>query len=1072
MKNIEDFISPFVENQFPSFYKEEGENFLAFVKAYYEWLETTGQVTQQSRDLLEYRDIDLTIDDFLVYFKKKYLQSLPFTTTANKKFLIKHVQDLYRTKGTERGVELLLRLLYNINSVVYYPGEDVFKLSDGEWDESEYIEVSPALRNNALVGKVVLGTTSSATAFVERIVRKRVFGKFIDVLFISARTGDFLYQERIVEKANPIIEGSPKVIGSLSSLTVVNGGQDYTIGDVLDITTGNGQLGKAIVTEVSQKTGRVRFAILDGGYGYSTSAQVIVSQRNLTVSDITNANSEITGFQLFETIQQPLATIEYTTSNTAAFSNGNIIENYDGGGATIASALIVGNEPTNNTAGTMTVVPITGNVATDSTISISGNSATATITAFNDITATANLMYVNSTSLGVFNKVNEFTAAQGNYIVGLTSNTYANVTIRSTGVGATFSIGGLTNSETVLIFPDLLRANNTGNVAFMDILLDGSNSNVASNGYGFVKYPAGDINTTLQNILRQQTKTIGEISVLRGINPGEGYNADPYVLIIEPEIVAFGKRDFTLTISGTTGLFVTGEAIESTSNNPGQLLTISSFSGTAANGDPTSAPEVGEYVWQNDGASNTASGFIYETNVVGGAGTIKLNNTTGTFTNTYGINTLTTNATATVNTASNTALVVQLRGTVKSANSTTVKVKRINLYNDFNVGDSVVGKLSGTVATITDVAEDFSLFPIGENADVEANVQIANTVVSSLRVIDSGFGYIDNETVILSTTTNPQIVTARTTLTNQGRGEGVYKSEKGFIDAASKIHDGDYYQEYSYEVQTSVPLNKYASILKDVAHIAGTKFFGQVTFDSTPEINQQGFLIESLSRSYSLNVVDGEGQYTLGEVVSQGNTNGTYSGFTGTIVIANNNPYILIDTQISTPSFSGNTSSAIVRDITSNATHSTLFIDQQEGTIDTGDSFEAVMGKTININNVQQGNTVTGSFAIGETVYQSNTLGGVQTANGVVFTANSTQIKVRGVNMEWTSNATIYGVTSNAYANVFSVVNTSNTYTSITSINTLHISNTVGKFLSGQLATGANSGATANIIYASLNIDT
>ena len=36
-------LSTLVENQFPAFYKEEGPKFLAFIKAYYQYLETTGK---------------------------------------------------------------------------------------------------------------------------------------------------------------------------------------------------------------------------------------------------------------------------------------------------------------------------------------------------------------------------------------------------------------------------------------------------------------------------------------------------------------------------------------------------------------------------------------------------------------------------------------------------------------------------------------------------------------------------------------------------------------------------------------------------------------------------------------------------------------------------------------------------------------------------------------------------------------------------------------------------------------------------------------------------------------------
>ena len=1072
MINVESFITPFIESQFPSFYREEGPDFILFVETYYEWMQSNDQAISQLRKLTSYRDIDTTIDEFITHFKQKYLFDLPFTVTADKRLFIKHVQDLYRTKGTERGVQLLLKLLYNVNANLYYPGEDVFKLSDSQWKIPRYIEVTPRSDNLRFLGQVVIGTTSEATAYVERIVTKRVAGKFVDVFFLSSITGNFVYKERIVIRANPVIEGAPQMIGSLTSLIVTNGGQDFNRGDILTLTTGSGRQGKALVTAVSTETGRVTFRIVDGGFGYSTNAQVIISSKNLTIDNVTNSNTSITGFERFETIKQPLATIEYTsTSNSALWAGGSIVENYFGNGVPSANALILSNAITNSSAGILTLLPITGNVASDSTISVQGNTATAVISSFTNTTATGNVMFVSNTSLGVFNVTNSFVNHPGNRVFGMSSNTYANLSFVSSGTGATFSVGRITNDETVVVSPDLLRANNTGNVAFMSVVLDGSNSNVASNGYGFVKYPAGDINTTLQNLLRQSTKTIGEISVLTGINPGEGYNDDPYVLVFEPEIAALNKRDVSLKINNLTSLFIPNEIVEMSSNSVGQQIAVSSFTGTAANGSPTSTAEIGEFIYQSNGTSNTATGFVYQVNLTGGAGIIKISNTTGTFVNTYGISTLTSNATATVTQANTVTLVTTTTGLVKSSNTVAIKVKRLNLNNEFITGSLILGKSSGATATVIDVAEDATVLALGENANVSSNVQVANTVVSGLQVLDSGFGYVDDEIVTMTKANSEFVVAARAVILNQGVAEGYFETERGFLSSAEKIHDGDYYQDYSYEIQSRIPLNKYADILKSVVHTAGTKFFGKVIIDSAPNFDGSN-TIETVDRIVNLEVVSGNGSFTAGENITQGSASGKLSTANGIIILANNQPYIEQFTQISTPNFSTNTSSANVKLITANSTHSVLYTNLIEGTIDNSSNFEAIIGRTLTINDVQQGNTVTGSFAVGEVVYQANTMGSSHTANGTVFVANSTQVQIRLVNGSWNTNTIVYGITSNAYANTASVVNATNTYAVVSSINTLHITNVSSNFVTSSVVTGANSGAVANVSYISITLDT
>ena len=89
-------ISNLVENQFPAFYQEEGPNFIAFVKAYYEWLEeqqtlANGTIVDNAlydaRNIVKLRDIDTTLDQFFTHFINKYLNGFPQVLLGNKKLL-------------------------------------------------------------------------------------------------------------------------------------------------------------------------------------------------------------------------------------------------------------------------------------------------------------------------------------------------------------------------------------------------------------------------------------------------------------------------------------------------------------------------------------------------------------------------------------------------------------------------------------------------------------------------------------------------------------------------------------------------------------------------------------------------------------------------------------------------------------------------------------------------------------------------------------------------------------------------------------------------------------------------
>ena len=111
MSLIQKNISNFIESQFPDIYKEEGPIFVEFVKNYYEWLEdknfnSNSAVTYHSRRILDYKDVDDTVDEFILYFKEKYLKEIQLSTVSQTRQLIKHSLDLYRSKGTERAVDL------------------------------------------------------------------------------------------------------------------------------------------------------------------------------------------------------------------------------------------------------------------------------------------------------------------------------------------------------------------------------------------------------------------------------------------------------------------------------------------------------------------------------------------------------------------------------------------------------------------------------------------------------------------------------------------------------------------------------------------------------------------------------------------------------------------------------------------------------------------------------------------------------------------------------------------------------------------------------------------------------
>lgn len=1282
MKQIEQIIFPLVKTHFPDFYQDEGPRFVDFVKEYYRWMNSEGEALNASRNLLDYRNIDTTSQEFVKYFKNKYFLGIPITSESNTQFLIKHASDIYKSKGTPRGVQLVLQGLFNQESKVYFPGDDLLKTSDGTWVKPVYLELSVTERTKQFVGKEIIGSQSGAKAFLESLVRRRINGKFQEVGYLSNVRGTFQVGEFVTSTADTNLANAPSIIGSMSNLTVVTGGANFAVGDIFDVISSNGKQGKARVTEVSNETGRVTFIYIDaltsGGWGYSLAhANVIISSKVLTLTNILNSNTKITTFSRFERVQQPLINIAYSTAraNNFYFEPGNVVENFNSNGTANAEAIIVTSSKTTSTTGYIVVSPVSGNIAavdttfavraanaanasfnaslvgvsfntftgtsytssytgvysgdfnvsytnaftgtftdlftgvyttswtrvigtniytrattanwtsaftgaysssynsgattsfssvfvghyvsdpysgqvftggsftgsftqlgyvgtygssavytslpgpgvttftggfvgaytdtytsvfsgtytstyTDTYVSswiagftgvyspvftggfsgnyalgfskvytgtytggfsssfttaytktftnnftgvynssfalaytgtytnatrinttaphpfsngdlvryevLTGNTAisqlssgaayyvvnaisgstslslantvggsaltltagsnetghkltktlgSAVITSFADRTASGNVVgsnvaflthnfnsltgvanvtdIITTTSPHEFqnNQIIRYTVSQGNTavggltvdgeyyivntslsslqlaltregspinltsgvnevghfltqetgflgvtdlsangflvtphanVVGLTTNTHATVANVSTGTGANFEIGTLTDTESVFLSPDFLSSNNTGNVVFHSVKLDGSNAN-ASGGFGFVKYPGATINTILLDALRFDATTIGSIAAITSINPGQDYNVDPFVAVVDTYVSGYDRHDYVMKISNLVGSFTVGEQIQQTYDSPATQLTVNTFSGTYANGTSSTTFVLGEFVYQSNSTTNVAaSGYVLEAGISAGAGSLKLANVTGTFVTTTNSTTLlkglSSGSTSNVSAVSLTTYATTARAFVKEgSNTSSLLLKRINLENTFLASSSIIGRSSGATANVVNVDQDTSTLAIGLNANIVANVQTANNTVKNLSVYDSGFGYIDNETVTLSKEDSNFTVTAIVNIQKQGIGAGFYSSTKGFLDSDKKLQDNEYYQEYSYEVQTKIPFDKYFDVLKQVTHVAGTKAFGKV--NSLSLVNASMTVINSIEIS-------------------------------------------------------------------------------------------------------------------------------------------------------------------------------------------------------------------------------
>ena len=104
----------------------------------------TANPVQNIQQLMEYADVDDTIDSFFAQFKEAFLRTIPRDLTAgiNERNLLKNIKDLYRAKGTRKGHELFFRILLDEDVTLSYPRTDMLRVSDGNWSEDQILRVT------------------------------------------------------------------------------------------------------------------------------------------------------------------------------------------------------------------------------------------------------------------------------------------------------------------------------------------------------------------------------------------------------------------------------------------------------------------------------------------------------------------------------------------------------------------------------------------------------------------------------------------------------------------------------------------------------------------------------------------------------------------------------------------------------------------------------------------------------------------------------------------------------------------------------------------------------------------
>ena len=669
--------------------------------------------------LLDYSDVDKTSEEFLQYFQNDFIPSLDIGSTVDRRLTIKHIKDLYQTKGTAESVQFLMRLLYGQDATIRYPDNETLYLNQSDYSQVRRMRVQILSAPPQATDRVIQfesGTKKvQAESVVENVfvdsVEDRKYSLEITDNHIGEFTQDstvtFIDRDGITEYTGTVL-GVVNGVSDESSSTYISHNDS---GDILLETGGGLLLEESSVGSLYSFNDKLFFA---GSKDNTNATEGQARVDGLSKGGITEIFIE-TGGQ------------DYEGEDLIVFDNTGT----SGGGA---EAVIgsVGDEVLLEGGSTFGHYEVT---ATAGQTLVGGPGVRDD---------NGNLIIFNDNTLKVF--VDDVLQTPN---TSYTERDYSHKNDRVVFTDA-LSAGQRVDMYTEfnqLVYEDGQEINletTVGNIRSVKILSSGG-------GYESVPtaFPGGYI--YMDDLSGYQ---VNEVVT------GQTSNATATILRIETD----KKRLVVKRLPTDTGAFITGEVINA---------------GTSLTQRTNTLVKV---------TSGTGGKIFCFSNEIGGVNSINLIEQGNDY----------------------------IYDSVVSDKSV-FPMLITTPTNTLNKGVTITGQASGTTAEVVDYDADRHI--------------LKYTNLNGHFLIDEVVTYqnTDQFEVMKSNPYN-----ARGKFGGEGIMQEQFLTDKGHVNAAaSNIQDGRYYQTHSYVIKVGESINKYRSTVKDLLHPAGHIFFGEVALENT-----------------------------------------------------------------------------------------------------------------------------------------------------------------------------------------------------------------------------------------------
>ena len=254
-----------------------------------------------SGNISNYRNAELSIDNYVSYLREELYPSIPAEYYGDRRLLATKFKQFFESKSNEESYRFIFKLLYNEDVELYYPGEDILRVSDGNFERAQIIRAEASANSFNFVNKTIVGQTSEAIANVVDV--KVLFIGSIQVaeMTLSLVSGTFQGGETIADLNDSTLTAT--LYGMITGFTINDGGSGYRANDVIPVT-GDGAAVEVVVGSVKE-TPISAIQVNQIGHGYRLNTNAIINNTGTGGTDLAIRVTELAN------------TYSYTDANTS-----------------------------------------------------------------------------------------------------------------------------------------------------------------------------------------------------------------------------------------------------------------------------------------------------------------------------------------------------------------------------------------------------------------------------------------------------------------------------------------------------------------------------------------------------------------------------------------------------------------------------------------------------------------------------------------------------------------------------------------------------------------------------------